>query len=341
MGALLKAAHGCAHGVRWKSSVQMFEINKLLWVCNLKHQIENGTYKSKGFKRFDIMERGKLRHIQSVHISERTVQKTLVNNVIKPVVLPRLILDNTASQKGKGTDFALKRLREHLRWHYARYGTEGGILTMDFHDYFGSIDHGRAIEMINRYIDDPKLQHYVRYFIDIFDGDKGLGLGSEISQVVAIFFPNCIDRLVKEDFSIHCYGRYNDDSYVISNSLELLEEIDQSITELAGLIGIEVNPKKTKITPFANGNEFAFLKKRIYFSPTGKIVMQVSQKNIRARRQTIRMQREEYDAGRMPASSIWQSYQSWRGYAKKYNDSHIVHEMDLYFAKVMKGVDFK
>ena len=341
MKALLEAADQSARGVRWKSSVQMFEIDKLRWICNLKHEIELLLYESLGFRRFNIMERGKLRPIQSVHISERTVQKSLCNNGIKPVTLPRVILDNGASQKGKGTDQQLQRLKEHLRWHWARHGDEGGILTMDFHNYFGSINHEAAIQLINQYIDDEKIRYYVRYFIDIFEGEFGLGLGSEISQITAIFYPNSFDRMMKEELHIHGYGRYNDDSYAIHEDLDYLGEVAIRAQEKAKSLGIEMNPKKTLITPFNGGQEFEFLKKRIHFTETGKIIMQVSEKNVKDRRKTIRMQREEYDAGRMPASSIWQSYQSWRGYAKKYNDSHIVHEMDCYFAKVMKGVDFK
>ena len=341
MKSLLIAANQCARGVRWKSSVQMFEIDKLRWTCNLRRQVGQAKYRSKGSKKFKIMERGKLRPIQSVHISERTVQKSLCNNGIKPAVLPRVIPYNGASQKGKGTDFQLKGLREHLRWHYARYKDAGGILTMDFHDYFGSINHETAIDLINQYIDDDLVRYYTAYFINIFDGDRGLGLGSEISQITAIFYPTAVDKMVKEEMHIHGYGRYNDDSYAIHQDLDYLCEVAIRVEEKCASLGITMNPKKTIITPFANGQEFEFLKKRIHFTETGKIVMQISQKNVRIRRQTIRMQREEYDAGRMPAECIWQSYQSWRGYAMKYNDSHIVHEMDCYFAKVMKGVDFK
>lgn len=110
--ALLRSANACASGVRWKASVQRFEIDKLRWLASIRKEIENQTFKGRGFKRFDIVERGKLRHIQSVHISERVVQKLLCNEILKPVVYPRLIYDNTASQEGKGTELALKRLVE-------------------------------------------------------------------------------------------------------------------------------------------------------------------------------------------------------------------------------------
>lgn len=38
----------------------------------------------------------------------------------------------------------LKRLKRDLVRHYARYGSEGYILLIDFSDYFGSIAHEAA-----------------------------------------------------------------------------------------------------------------------------------------------------------------------------------------------------
>ena len=316
----------------------MFEIDKLRWIARLSHDTNNLTYKGMGFKRFDIMERGKLRHIQSVHISERTVQKSLCNNAIRPEVYPRLIYDNSASQKGKGTEFALKRLKEHLRWHYARYGTKGGILLIDNHDYFASIDHKIAIDEIAKHFTDDGIKHYVSYFIDAFNGDTGLGLGSEISQVSANYYLNDIDKAIKERFRIHGYARYMDDSYVISDSIGLLKRIRSFIEESSLWYNIELNQKKTVIVRLKN--EFVYLKKNIQLTDTGKIVMSILPKNIRAERRKIRIQRREYNAGRMLKESIWQSYQSWRGYARKYNNYEAVGTMDHYFNKIMKGVDF-
>ena len=337
--ALMAAARRCCQNVRWKASVQMFEVDSLRWFARLQKEMESGTYKSKGFKKFDIMERGKVRHIQSVHISERVAQKSLCDNAIRPEVYPRLIYDNSASQKNKGTEFALKRLREHLRWHYARFGTQGGILLVDNHDYFSSIRHDIAIDEINRHFEDEGLKHYVAYFINAFDGDTGLGLGSEISQISAIYYLNDIDKAIKEKFGIHGYARYMDDSYVISDSIETLEEIRNFIAEKSKAYGIELNTKKTTIVQF-KGHSFEYLKKSVKLTESGKIVMNILPENIRKERARIRFQRAEYDAGRMPVSSIWGSYQSWRGYAKKYNNYKAIGEMDAYFNKIMKGVDF-
>lgn len=336
--AMLRSANACASGVRWKASVQRFEVDKLRWLASIRKEMTNQTFKGRGFKRFDIIERGKLRHIQSVHISERVVQKLLCNEVLKPVVYPRLIYDNTASQEGKGTELALKRLVEHLRWHFARYGKTGGILLMDYHDYFGSIPHDALIEAFRRVLDDERLWYFVGFFINAFDGDVGIGLGSEISQVGAVFYPTPVDKLIENQLGVRCHGRYNDDSYIIHPDLHFLGWCLDVIREALDFLGITMNERKTVIRPLTD--DFVYLKKRVHIEDTGRIVLRLSRENIAAERQRILLMREEYDAGRMGPASIWQSYQSWRGYAKKYNGYRTVGGMDRFFADVMKGVNF-
>lgn len=334
---IFETMHKCANGVRWKASVQRFEINTIRWAANINRQVLSMDYKPLGFRRFDIVERGKLRHIQSVHISERVVQKLLCNYALKPTVLPRLIYDNSASQKGKGTEFALKRLKEHLRWWFARHGKSGVSLIMDYHDFFGSIPHEGTIEVMSKGLKDENLRYYTRMFIDAFDGDKGLGLGSETSQLGAILYPNPIDRLFKEKYKVHCYGRYMDDSYALFADRKEAETAFAEAKELAKRIGIEINDKKTHIHNLAS-DDFEYLKKRIRIEKSGRIVMRLTRANIRNERKRILEMKAEYDAGRMPISSIMQSYQSWRGYAKSYNAYHTVGQMDKFYWSVMGDI---
>ena len=312
---LLKTANTCASGVRWKASVQRFEIDQLRWIATIRREVTDRTFKGRGFKRFDIVERGKLRHIQSVHISERMVQKLLCNEVLKPVVYPQLIYDNTASQEGKGVELALKRLKEHLRWHFARYGKTGGILLMDYHDFFASIPHEELIQGLFSLYNDRRLDYFVRFFIDAFDGDK----------------------LLSDQLGIHCRARYMDDSYAIHHDRRYLEWVYEVVRDAAKFLGIRINEKKT-IRPLTD--DFVFLKKRVHIEDTGRIVLRLTRENIAEERRRILAGRAEYDAGRMSAASVWQSYQSWRGYAKQYNAYKTVGAMDQFFASVMKGVNF-
>ena len=297
----------------------------LSWVANLKAQLEAGTYRSKGFNRFTICERGKMRRIQSIHISERTVQKCLVRYCLRPLIMPKLIPDNCATLPGKGTEYALSRLKEHLRWWYARHGRDGCVLTMDYHNYFASIDH-RILKADLKSLDmDDRLFELAAYFIDCFDGDFGLGLGSEISQVCAVYYASRIDHLAKDRLGFHCYGRYMDDSYLIADR-STCEAALEAITSMSADMGLQLNTKATRITPLNQG--FRYLKKRIMITETGRIVMRLQRDNIRRERQRVVKNELMVAAGEMSRESADQSWQSWRSYATRYDARTTLATMD-------------
>lgn len=329
--SLLKAAHQCGNGVRWKATTQGFEMNKLRWISNLRDEVLSGKYKGRGFNDFTICDRGKVRHIQSVHISERTIQKSLVQNVLCPLIAPTLIYDNSATLKGKGTEFAIKRFRHHLSHHYRKHGLKGGVLIMDWKNYFASIDHKILLDMLRQKIKDDEAYELCKTFITNFDGDKGLGLGSEISQICAVFYPNKIDHYVKEHLHIEGYGRYMDDLYVISESIEKLKEAQEAITRMSEELKLTVKP--STIVKF-DGGHFTFLKKRFHFTKTGKIIMRITPANIRRRRRKLKNQKKKLDENTIDIDSVSQSYQSWRAYAMKCNSYKTVKRMDSYYSKL-------
>lgn len=112
---LYKSYKLCCSGVGWKSSVQAYKANALANVYKARAAVLNGTYKSRGFVEFDIYERGKPRHIRSVHITERVIQRCLCDYALVPLLSSRFIYDNGASLKDKGIDFSLDRLNHHFR----------------------------------------------------------------------------------------------------------------------------------------------------------------------------------------------------------------------------------
>ena len=131
----------CCKNVMWKNSTQRFMGTLLLEVSEIRKQLMNETFTGKGFIHFVIMERGKLRHIRSVHITERMVQKCLCDYYLVPLYAPSFVYDNGASLKGKGMDFSLQRMVDQLRHHCRKYGRTGGMLFFDFSQYFDSAPH--------------------------------------------------------------------------------------------------------------------------------------------------------------------------------------------------------
>ena len=94
-----------------------------------------------------------------------------------PAVTPTLIADNSANVKGRGQDYAIKRIKKQLARHYREHGESGYILLVDLSNYFGSIEHEHAKEILGE-LGDPRLKELGAHFIDQ-QGEVGLGLGDE------------------------------------------------------------------------------------------------------------------------------------------------------------------
>ena len=119
---LFEAADEAKKNVMWKASVQHWSISQLLRTEQLFRDLKAGKDVRKGFSKFSIRERGKVRNISAVRFYERVVQKCLCQKVLYPVFTRSLLYDNSASQEGKGVKFANDRLVTHLRRHYKKYG---------------------------------------------------------------------------------------------------------------------------------------------------------------------------------------------------------------------------
>ena len=103
---LLQSYYSCRKGVAWKHSVQKYESKLIKNISETIHKLKNGENVTKEGINFKINERGKVRDIRSVHISERVVQKALCDYVLVPILSKSLINDNGASIKGKGSNFS-------------------------------------------------------------------------------------------------------------------------------------------------------------------------------------------------------------------------------------------
>lgn len=335
----------CCTGVRWKTSTINFESMLLTQTDSLQERILNGSYKFGGFKHFKTVEHGKERDINSLVIQDRSVQKCYCDELMTEAYSRSFIYDNSASLPEKGMDMTIQRLVQFLRHHYRLYGLEGGIYQFDFHGYFASIPHDKAKERLKKHICDPRLQEIGCQLIDDFvkmggvehdpKNPCGVGLGSQVSQNIALEFASPIDHYIKDVLRIKGYARYMDDGYVISNFLDELKLIRNFLFEFTKELGIEMNEKKNIITPFKN-HSFKFLKMRVRLEPNGKVVMKLSRNSIKSIRRKLKIFRNWVYEGKMSEEDAFSSYQSWRAHAARCDSYKTVHAMDLYFVKLFE-----
>lgn len=323
---LLHAADLCRENVYWKASVQNFMYEKEYNVSVIHNELMNGKFKIKHRFNFDIFERGKKRHIQSVHIRERVVQRCLCDYCLTPLLEPTFCYDNCASQKGKGIDFAINRTKRHLQKYYREHGNTGYVLLFDYSDYFGSIDHEMIMSQVKKYVTDQRILDIIQLFVSEFD--SGLGLGSQVSQVLSLLAASPVDHMIKDELRFKYFIRYMDDGLVIHHDKKQLEQLLELIKEKSKELHLTLNLKKTRIVSI---KRFTFLKKRFMLEDNGKIVTKLAKSSIVRTRRKLKKYPKLCACGRMTIDDVKQSYQSWRGYALQYDSYKTVQSMDKYY----------
>lgn len=311
-------------GSDWKPKVQQFEMNYLFELADLQTELASGDYKFLPNTEFTIHERGKERLITGEQIRDRVSKHALCDEILTPVVKKYLIYDNSASQVGKGIDFARKRLLTHLRKYYSQHkSNDGYILLIDFSKYYDNIRHDRLMEQFEKYVHDPNALNFLRKVIDRSKVDvsymtdeeyagcmdtlfnsleyekvdktlrtgerymyKHLNIGDQVAQVAGIIYPIPIDNYVKIVRGVKFYGRYMDDSYAIHESKEFLEDMLQGIIAIANELGITVNTRKTRICKLSS--MWRFLQVQYSLTDTGRVIQKINPKRLTAMRRKMK-----------------------------------------------------
>lgn len=322
---LYESYRKCRQNVAWKSSVQKYIATAPLNVYQTHKRLMAGTYRSPGFFEFDVFERGKKRHIRSTLIEERVVQRCLCDYSLVPMLHRTFIHDNGASMKDKGYSFAIRRMEQHLHEHYRRHGQDGYILLFDFSKFFDRVSHAVIDRIIRKNFADERLMKIIGHFVGMF-GSVGLGLGSQISQVLALASANELDHAIKELLRIRACARYMDDGYLLHESKARLQQCLLMIQEICGGLGITLNPKKTQIVKLSHG--FTWLQIRVFLTPTGRIVKKMPRNGITKMRRKLKKLRRKLDAGEITREDVWASWQSWRSHALRFDSWHTIRSME-------------
>lgn len=321
---LYKSYRKCRRNVAWKASVQKYITQAPLLVQQTYERLQQGKWRSSGFYEFDINERGKQRHIRSVTIGERVVQRCLCDYALVPMLGRTFVYDNAASLQYKGYHFAVRRLCQHLREHCHKHGAEGYILLFDFREFFGRVSHLVCKGILREEFTDERIIAITEHLIDMF-GDRGLGLGSPISQTFALASANRIDHYIKDVCGIRGYGRYMDDGYVIHESKDRLRQILDGIRQICAELDITLNENKTQIVKLSHG--FTYLKARIYLTNTGKVVRKIPKASVTRERRKLKKLVRPYEEGKLTYQDIYMSWQSWKAYAQNFSAWHTIQSI--------------
>ena len=333
----------------WKREPQRFERDFLSEIVKIHDELENRTYVTSERHTFVTHERGKARLIHGARMRDRVVRHALCDNILNPTFERYTIYNNSASQKGKGVDFARKLFERDLHNYWLEHrNNDGYICFVDFSKFYDNVRHKEVKEAACRVVDEmsgwlfssiidtfkvdvsymsdeeyahclEKKYNSIEYYETVPENlktgkklmAKSVDIGDQISQSIGVFFPTPIDNYITIVRGHRRAGRYMDDIYIIHHDLGYLKETLKGVSEQAEKLGLYINEKKTHICKLSD--KFTYLQMRYQLTETGKVVKRVKPATITRERRKLKKYKKLLDNGEVTYKNIEQSYKSWMG----------------------------
>ena len=319
-------------GKGYKKSSARFGMMPIEGINILIDQLKRKTYQISPYHEFKVYE-PKERLIQTTSFKDKVVQHSLCDNVLLPRLQRIFLYDNCAGQIGKGTLFGLDRLSFHMKSFYQRYERCGYVLKCDISKFFYNISHEQMKDAIDYYFGyDLDVCWLCHLFIDSTDG-KGLPLGNQINQGLALLYLDGLDKLIVGELGIEFYGRYMDDFYLLHPSKEYLKYCLEIITEYLRTLDLTLNGK-TQIAPIKNGLDY--LGFHTYLAPDGAVIRKVRNENKRNAQKKYRRMSKKVVEGTLPIERLDSSYGAYRNHISHGNCEKLEIGMRNMISKILE-----
>lgn len=165
---------------------------------------------------------------------------------------------------------------------------------------------------------------------------RGIGLGSQISQLVQLAQLNAMDHYAKEEARAAVYVRYMDDFILYDPDPEKLKRAVRGIAERLDALGLELNPKSQFIR-LRKG--FIFLRWHFYLTPTGKVILRAAPGVAAAEKRRLKRMGRRIAAGKGSPDSLRRHYEGWRAHMARGNTRELLRSMDKYFAAILDDIE--
>lgn len=258
-------------------------------LVNVYHSLLNKTYIHGKYNIFLIKE-PKPRIIMSEKLNDKIVNHLISDYVLVPLLEPKLIDMNVATRVNKGTKEAINYMKKYLV-SMKKYNNFY-ILKCDINKFFYNIDHEILLNKLSKVIKDKDLYLLITNIINSTDLDyvnenilniknkygidipfyiegKGLPIGNQTSQILAIFYLNDLDHFIKEKLHIKYYIRYMDDFVLIHEDKEYLKYCLSKINKFLEKEKLILN---TKTNIYSINNGITFIGYRYLFK-NNKLIM--------------------------------------------------------------------
>lgn len=342
MTELVRAIRECKCGVSNKDGPLDWYLHSLMKAKALKTDIERGRYKLRPGTKVQIY-RPKRREAIAPWFKDRVWQRAMCNNGVYRDLVHGLIYDNSACQKGKGTDQAIRRTVVMLHRIYRMDGSNDGYgVHLDVKRYFPSTPHSEILKLDERRIAETRYLPYLREIAvalkderpaeeveaDPF-GPRGTGLGSQINQLHQVALLDEIDHELK------CFcknvQRYQDDFLILDKSKVVCENARDTVTRMLAERGFRCVDKAGL---FRLRDGFYFLRKRFILTDSGKVIVKLHPSVPKTERHALRGMKAALDDGTVTMEDVRIHYQAFIAQASYATGTGLIRDMDKFYKSV-------
>lgn len=232
---ILYARKKASKGKRERKSVIDMTDDKL---SLLAESMLNGTYKPEPTRRFNRVDKytGKIRTIDCPAFVDQVVDHAIVQ-ILEPYLTNHFHFGACASITGKGINYARKLIRRGAIKN--RKGTHY-VIKADIRKYYQNVDLSILLLKLAKYIRDKRVLALIK--VRISQTDKGLLLGSYLSQWLANFYLTSVDRAI-EQIEPKVYVRYMDNITIIVTSKRKIKLVIQALKQECSALNIQIKER--------------------------------------------------------------------------------------------------
>ena len=163
------------------------------------------------------------------------------------------------------------------------------------------------------------------------DDFRGIGLGSQLSQLTQLLILDRLDHIIKEDLHIKYYVRYMDDFILIHPDKEHLKHCKNVIQGYLDSVKLKLNDK-SKLYQLKQG--IIFLKWRFRYSETGKVIMTMIHSKVTKQRRKMRALADMIKRGERTIADAEASFKAFQSHAERGDTFKQIYQLRIYYKKL-------